>query len=229
MDVTAEIAHAAVFDPRETALAVQRLCQARGIELQRHTVARQLPDVRRRIALGVRKDDLYILQIQQMIQRVPDRRRPRIKRHLEQKLVRALAAQAVQTRKPLHPVADEHLRTEANLRRPFRQMRTQQLRALCPAAQEGLRRFPVRVKMRRRADCSDAGRGRHIQLPQGRLKPIAPMVTAGQHMRMVVQRQVDRAVTALHRDRNMNTYIRTCRSICTYTYGHIFRTSYSYR
>lgn len=36
------------------------------------------------------------------------------------------------------------------------------------------------------------------------------MVTAGQHVRMVVQRQVDRAVTALHRDRNTNTYIRTC-------------------
>ena len=80
MDVTAEIAHAAVFDPRETALAVQRLCQARGIELQRHAVARQLLDVRSRIALGVRKDDLYILQIQQRIQRVPDSRRPRIKR-----------------------------------------------------------------------------------------------------------------------------------------------------
>ena len=229
MDVTAEIAHAAVFDPRETALAVQRLCQARGIELQRHTVARQLPDVRYRIALGVRKDDLYILQIQQLIQRVPDRRRPRIKRHLEQQLVRALAAQAVQAVKPLHPVADEHLRAEANLRRPFRQMRTQQLRALRPAAQEGFRRFPVRVKMRRRADRSDAGRGRHIQLPQGRLKPIAPMVTAGQHVRMVVQRQVDHAVTALHRDRNTNIYIRTCRRICTYAYRHIFRTSYSYR
>ena len=172
---------------------------------------------------------MYILQIQQLIQRVPDRLRPRIKRHFEQQLIRALAAQTVQALKPLHPVADEHLRTEANLRRLFRQMRTQQLRALLPAAQEGFRRFLVRVKVRRRADRSDAGRSRHIQLPQRRLKPVAPMVTAGQDVCMIVQRQVDPAVTALHRDRNTNTYIRTCRRICTYTYRRIFRTSYSCR
>lgn len=54
MDVAAELAHAAAFDPRKIALAVQRLCQARGIELQRHTVAHQLLDVRSREALALR-------------------------------------------------------------------------------------------------------------------------------------------------------------------------------
>ena len=70
-------------------------------------------------------------------------------------------------------------------------------------------------------------RSRHIQLPQRRLMPVAPMVTAGQDVCMIVQRQVDPAVTALHRDRNTSTYIRTFRRI--YTYRRIFRTSYSCR
>ena len=173
------------------------------------------------------KDNLNIRQVTQKIQRVPDRLRPRIKRHFQQQLVCTLTAQAVQAVQPFHAIADQHLCAELNQRSVFRQLMEQQPCSFLPTAQEGFDGLLVRVKMRRCTDRFHASRSCHLHLFQRGRKAIAPMVAAGKNMGMIVKRQVELHITALHTTQNRNTYIRICPHI--YICKHTSRISYSGR
>ena len=121
MHIAAEIPDISLFCPQYILLSPQRLFEAFDIQLQRNVFAYQLFDALRGISVRMGDNYLYIVAVIETVDCLPYGIRPFVERQLKQQLVCPLPAQTPQSLKLLHPVANQHLRSEQDVRCIVRQ------------------------------------------------------------------------------------------------------------
>ena len=114
VNIAAEMGNVPFLDPVKVTLPIQGAPEALGVQLEGNAFGDQWMDILRRIPVGMGDYNLYLPQVVQPVQRVPDGFRPMIKRHLQQKLVGSRQAKFAEALQALHSIANQRLGPQKN-------------------------------------------------------------------------------------------------------------------